>query len=108
MPAILSEKEQKARDLVSAIGKLDELHVWVVSPPNETKLRIQVLPCCRTRFLSQMHDWGWSPSFVGMTTRTSELDLTACLVEVFELDVGKQLLETLPTAARIPDDGEKK
>jgi len=55
-----------------------------------------------------MHDWGWSPSFVGMTTRTSELDLTACLVEVFELDVGKQLLETLPTAARIPDDGEKK
>jgi len=36
MPAILSEKEQKARDLIKAIGKLDELHAWVVSPPNET------------------------------------------------------------------------
>ncbi len=106
MAAILSKEQQKACELIRAIGKLDEMHVWVVSPPNEPRLKIQVKPCCRAKFMSKMiHEWNWCPKFVGMTTRTTDMGFDGCLVEVFEVDVAKQLI-SLPEAdaRKIPGD----
>src|SRR6266478_5001383 len=98
MAVALTEQQQKARELIKAIGGLDQFHVWVVSAPNEPTLRIQVKPCCRAKFMSKMiHEWNWEPKFVGMTTRTTDMGFDGCLVEVFEVDVAKQLI-TLPDA----------
>jgi len=106
MAVALTEQQQKARELIKAIGGLDQFHVWVVSPPSEPKLRIQVQPCCRPRFFSKMlHEWGWRPTFVGMTHRTSDMGFSGCLVEVYELDVPDQLRTTLPADPRkIPNE----
>ncbi len=106
MAAILSKEQEKARELIRAIGKLDEMHIWVVSPPSEPRLKIQVKPCCRAKFVSKMiHEWNWHPQFMGLTSRTTDMGFMGCLVEVYEIDVAKQLI-SLPEAdpRKIPNE----
>src|SRR5262245_11931915 len=82
--ALLTEAQQKARDLAREIGKME--NAFVVSPPGSMRLRIQIIHPC-DRVLATLTEWGWKPIFITNTTRFHSPDGTMRLASVYEIVV---------------------
>jgi len=82
--AVLSERQQVARNLAHELGKFDG--VWVTSPlplDDNAKLRFQLLDLERNHVIQTLKDWGWNPVCLSVLPRVHSTGLiAACLYEI--------------------------
>jgi hypothetical protein len=82
--AVLSERQQVARNLAYELGKLEG--VWVTSPlplDDDAKLRFQLLDLERNHVIQTLKDWGWNPVCLSVLPRVHSTGLiAACLYEI--------------------------
>jgi hypothetical protein len=101
--AVLSERQQLAKQLAVEIDKMDG--AWVTSPlplAADAKLRVQIKDIDRNRIVQVLRDWGWNPVCISVLPRICATGLIgAC---IYEIDLPRER-QPIPDAERaIPKD----
>jgi len=84
MAANVSPQQAVAQQLARHLGALE--HVFVVSEPAATRLRIECFACCKHELLGELQAIGVTPRFINLTFRIDATPTGRRAAEVYEVD----------------------
>jgi hypothetical protein len=91
--AVLSDRQQLAKQLATEIDKMDG--AWVTSPlplDEHARLRVQIKDIDRNRIVQVLRDWGWAPMFVSVLPRICSTGLIGASIYEIDLPRDRQLI----------------
>jgi hypothetical protein len=101
---ILSPRQQKARDVTSALGAWSN-QVWVTNPmplADGARLRIQISDHVKNEVLQVLRDFGYEPRFVAIHPRIATTGLMPAAM--YEVDIPVERQEVPQDERAIPRD----